>query len=157
MNCPIKHGVQPIAPATVVVSTTAETTTHVADADSAFALIGGEPALDALVARFYDLMELEPQYTELRAVHGNTLDDARQKLFWFLCGWMGGPDYFQERFGHPRLRGRHLPFSIGIKERDQWVACMDQAMLETAVPEPLRSRLSESFMKTADFMRNRNG
>ena len=157
MNCPIKHGVQPIAPATVAVPTTAETTTHVADADSAFALIGGEPALDALVARFYDLMELEPQYTELRAVHGNTLDDARQKLFWFLCGWMGGPDYFQERFGHPRLRGRHLPFSIGIKERDQWVACMDQAMLETAVPEPLRSRLSESFMKTADFMRNRNG
>ena len=157
MNCPIKHGVEPIAPATSAVPTTAETTTHVADADSAFALIGGEPALDALVGRFYDLMELEPQYTELRAVHGNTLDDARQKLFWFLCGWMGGPDYFQERFGHPRLRGRHLLFSIGIKERDQWVACMDQAMLETEVPEPLRSRLSESFMKTADFMRNRNG
>ena len=147
MNCPIKHNVQPIVP---------ESTTAAA-ADSAFALIGGEPALEALVARFYDLMALEPRYTELRAVHGNTLDDARQKLFWFLCGWMGGPDYFQERFGHPRLRARHLPFSIGIKERDQWVACMDQAMQETQVPEALRLRLSESFMKTADFMRNRNG
>ena len=147
MNCPIKHNVPLAAPAP----------TTAAAADSAFALIGGEPALEALVARFYDLMELEPRYTELRASHGTTLDEARQKLFWFLCGWMGGPDYYQERFGHPRLRGRHLPFSIGIKERDQWVACMDQAMLETEVPEPLRSRLSESFMTTADFMRNRNG
>ncbi|WP_051603067.1 group II truncated hemoglobin [Simplicispira psychrophila] len=146
MNCPIKHNVPPVAPA----ATTA------AAQDSAFALIGGEPALQALVARFYDLMELESRYTELRASHGNTLDDARQNLFWFLCGWMGGPDYYQERFGHPRLRGRHLPFSIGIRERDQWVACMDQAMLETHVPEPLRTRLSESFMTTADFMRNRN-
>ena len=146
MNCPIQHHVLPVAP--VAVTPAAQ--------DSAFALIGGEPALQALVERFYDLMDLEPRYTALRASHGNTLDDARQKLFWFLCGWMGGPDYYQERFGHPRLRGRHLPFSIGIQERDQWVACMDQAMAETAVPEPLRLRLSESFMKTADFMRNRN-
>jgi len=125
--------------------------------DSAFALIGGEPALQALVERFYDLMDLEPRYTALRASHGNTLEDARQKLFWFLCGWMGGPDHYQERFGHPRLRARHLPFSIGIQERDQWVACMDQAMQETAVPEPLRLRLSQSFMQTADFMRNKGG
>ena len=146
MNCPIKHHVPLAAPAPATA----------APADSAFALIGGEPALEALVARFYDLMELESRYTELRASHGNTLDEARQKLFWFLCGWMGGPDYYQERFGHPRLRGRHLPFSIGIKERDQWVACMDQAMVETVIPESLRLRLTESFMTTADFMRNRN-
>jgi hemoglobin len=92
--------------------------------------------------------------TELRAAHGSTLD-ARQKLFWFLCGWLGGPDYYQDRFGHPRLRMRHMPFSIGIQERDQWVACMDQAMGETEVPEALRTRLKASFMNTADWMRNR--
>lgn len=124
---------------------------------TAFEWIGGEAALRALVDRFYDLMDLEPGYAELRATHGNTLEDARNKLFWFLCGWMGGPDYYQERFGHPRLRARHLPFVIGIKERDQWVACMDQAMLESAVPEELRLRLHDSFMNTADWMRNRNG
>ena len=122
-----------------------------------FERLGGEPQVHALVGRFYDLMELEPAYTELRAVHGSTLDDARQKLFWFLCGWLGGPDLYQERFGHPRLRQRHMPFAIGIKERDQWVACMDQAMGECAVPEALRTRLAESFMKTADWMRNRGG
>ncbi|WP_235491915.1 group II truncated hemoglobin [Paracidovorax avenae] len=122
-----------------------------------FAWIGGEPAVRTLVDRFYDLMDLEPEYKELRAAHGTTLADARDKLFWFLCGWLGGPDHYIERFGHPRLRMRHMPFSIGIKERDQWVACMDQAMGETGVPEALRVRLRESFMGTADWMRNRGG
>ena len=123
--------------------------------DSPFEWIGGEEKVHALVARFYDLMDLEAGYKELRAAHGSTLDEARQKLFWFLCGWLGGPDYYQERFGHPRLRMRHMPFSIGIQERDQWVACMDQAMGETDVPEALRTRLKASFMNTADWMRNR--
>ena len=122
-----------------------------------FDWIGGEPAVHALVERFYDLMDLEPGYAALRATHGSTLADARQKLFWFLCGWLGGPDHYQQRFGHPRLRQRHMPFAIGIKERDQWVACMDQAMAETAVPEDLRARLAESFLKTADWMRNKGG
>ena len=122
-----------------------------------FEHIGGEAQVRALVDRFYDLMELEPAYNALRAAHGSTLQDARHKLFWFLCGWLGGPDHYQQRFGHPRLRQRHMPFSIGIKERDQWVACMDQAMGECAVPEALRTRLAESFMKTADWMRNRGG
>lgn len=124
---------------------------------TAFDLIGGEPKLQALTERFYALMDLEPAYAELRATHGSSLESAQQKLFWFLCGWLGGPDYFVQNVGHPRLRARHLPFSIGIKERDQWVACMDQAMRETGIPEPLRERLNESFMQTADWMRNRNG
>ena len=123
--------------------------------DTPYEWIGGEEKVQQLVARFYDLMDLEPGYKELRAAHGSTLEDARQKLFWFLCGWLGGPDYYQERFGHPRLRMRHMPFSIGIQERDQWVACMDQAMGETGVPEALRTRLKASFMNTADWMRNR--
>ena len=120
-----------------------------------FEHLGGEAAVRTLVERFYDLMDLEPDYAALRATHGSTLDDARQKLFWFLCGWLGGPDHYVERFGHPRLRMRHLPFSIGVKERDQWVACMDQAMRETGVPEALRQRLAQSFFQTADWMRNR--
>ena len=122
-----------------------------------FAWIGGEERVKALVERFYDLMDIEPAYTVLRASHGSTLNDARQKLFWFLCGWLGGPDYYQERFGHPRLKMRHMPFSIGIIERDQWLACMDQAMGETELPEELHRRLNESFFKTADWMRNRGG
>ncbi len=121
---------------------------------SAFEWIGGEARVKELVERFYDLMDLEQGYKELRAVHGGDLGQAREKLFWFLCGWLGGPQHYIERFGHPRLRARHMPFVIGIRERDQWLACMDQAMGEIGVPEELRAKLRESFFQTADWMRN---
>jgi len=121
---------------------------------NAFDWIGGEERVKALVERFYDLMDLEPAYKALRAAHGSDLASARDKLFWFLCGWLGGPNHYIERFGHPRLRARHLPFKIGIKERDQWLACMDQAMGEVGNDEALRARLRESFFGTADWMRN---
>ena len=123
--------------------------------ETPFAWIGGESQVHALVDRFYDLMDLEPDYAALRAAHGTELANAREKLKRFLTGWMGGPQRYTEQFGHPRLRMRHMPFSIGIAERDQWVACMDQAMQETAIDDALRTRLKESFMQTADWMRNR--
>ena len=125
--------------------------------ETPFAWIGGEDAVGRLTDRFYDLMDLEPGYAALRSVHGSDLMNARQKLFWFLCGWLGGPQYYTEQFGHPRLRARHMPFKIGILERDQWLACMDQAMGETGVDETLRARLRESFFQTADWMRNQGG
>ncbi len=125
--------------------------------ETPFEWIGGESRVRALVDRFYDLMDLEPAYSALRASHGSTLQDARDKLFWFLCGWLGGPQHYQERFGHPRLRMRHMPFTIGILERDQWLACMDQAMTETGVDPVLHERLNQSFFQTADWMRNRAG
>ncbi len=128
---------------------------HEEETSQLIAHLGGEVVLHKLVERFYDLMELEPAYAALRAGHGPLLTQARQKLFWFLSGWMGGPQYYIERFGHPRLRLRHMPFAIGIQERDQWVACMDQAMGELQVEEALRARLRDSFFQTADWMRNR--
>jgi hemoglobin len=124
---------------------------------SAFERLGGEAKVRQLVDRFYDLMDLEPQYAELRAAHGTELERARQNLFWFLCGWLGGPQHYTDRFGHPRLRMRHMPFKIGIVERDQWLACMDQAMGEVGIDEALRTRLKESFFQTADWMRNAPG
>ena len=119
-----------------------------------FEWMGGETVVKALCERFYDLMDLEPDYAALRSVHGTDLSQARDKLFWFLCGWLGGPSYYTERFGHPRLRMRHMPFPIGIRERDQWLACMDQAMRETGLDPELRERLRNSFFQTADWMRN---
>ena len=122
---------------------------------TAYTLLGGDARVRELVDRFYDLMDLEPAYAELRAAHGTTWDDARDKLYWFLSGWLGGPSLYIERFGHPRLRARHLPFARGIKERDQWVACMSQAMVDVQVPDALVQRLQQAFMQTADWMRNK--
>ena len=122
---------------------------------TAYELIGGDARVRELVDRFYDLMDLESAYAELRSAHGSNLDEARDKLYWFLSGWLGGPSLYIERFGHPRLRARHLPFAIGIKERDQWVPCMSQAMTDVQVPGELAQRLQHAFMQTADWMRNK--
>jgi hemoglobin len=125
--------------------------------DTPYEWIGGEDKVKALVERFYDLMDLEPAYARLREVHGPSLDNAREKTAMFLSGWLGGPQTYTEKFGHPRLRMRHMHVQIGILERDQWLACMDRAMGETGVDETLRARLRESFFQTADWMRNLNG
>jgi hemoglobin len=94
---------------------------------TAFDALGGESGVRALVDRFYDLIDLEPAYAGIRALHPGTLDGSRDKLHWFLCGWLGGPPHYVQRFGHPRLRARHLPYAIGLAERDQWLGCMKQA------------------------------
>ena len=124
-------------------------------ATTPFEALGGEPAVLALVQRFYDLMDLEPAYRGIRTLHPPHLEGSRDKLFWFLCGWLGGPSHYVDRFGHPMLRARHLPFSIGIAERDQWMACMKQAMHELRIDESLAERLAAAFFNTADWMRNR--
>ena len=125
--------------------------------ETPFEWMGGEARVKALTERFYDLMDLESGYATLRATHGSDLSGARAKLFWFLCGWLGGPQHYTDRFGHPRLRMRHMPFKIGETERDEWLACMAQAMAETGVPLELADQLRESFFKTADWMRNTDG
>lgn len=125
--------------------------------ESAFTLIGGEPGVRALVDVFYDRMWIDERFKVILALHPVPLDGSRDKLFWFLCGWMGGPDHYIERFGHPRLRARHLPYPIASTERDQWLLCMAEAMADIGVEPPLFDRLLESFSGTADWMRNRAG
>jgi hemoglobin len=127
----------------------------VSEASTPFERLGGEGAVRALVDHFYDLMDLEPRYAALRALHPSTLEGSRDKLFWFLCGWLGGPNHYIDRFGHPMLRARHLPYAIGNAARDQWMACMTQAMAERGVEPALSAALREAFQGTADWMRNR--
>ncbi|HET9645206.1 MAG TPA: group II truncated hemoglobin [Burkholderiaceae bacterium] len=123
-------------------------------AGTPFERLGGEEGVRKLVDRFYDLMELDPEFARLRALHPPSLDSSRDKLYWFLCGWLGGPGHYTDRFGHPMLRARHLPFSIGIAERDEWLACMQRSMLELQIDPVLAGRLTQSFLNTADWMRN---
>ena len=78
--------------------------THTNTAPSLYERIGGSEKIRELVRRFYDLMDLEPKYLELREVHGSTLEEAGNRLYMFLSGWLGGPDLYTEQHGHPRLR-----------------------------------------------------
>ncbi len=117
--------------------------------------IGGEPTVRALVTRFYQLMDDLPETYGIRKMHAEDLSGSAEKLFLFLSGWFGGPQLYVERFGPPFLRARHLPFSIGTSERDQWMMCMTQALEETIADNDLRARLHDSFAALANHMRNR--
>lgn len=117
--------------------------------------IGGAEKVRALVQRFYQIMDELPESYGIRKLHPEDLQGSEDKLFKFLSGWMGGPQLFIEEYGHPMLRQRHMPFSIGGTERDQWLLCMKQALQDVVEDEALRAELNASFAKVADHMRNR--
>ena len=117
-------------------------------------MIGGERGLRTLIDRFYDLMDSSAEARIIRSLHPESLDQSRDKLFMFLSGWSGGPQLYLERFGHPRLRMRHLPFKIGRVERDQWLWCMNQALDESPLDRRVVEFLRVRFAQVADAMMN---
>ena len=90
-----------------------------------------------------------------RALHATSLKASRDKLHLYLTMWTGGPPVYSARYGHPRLRMRHLPFRIGTRERDEWLWCMDRALDEVALPEDVTALLRDFFHSVATFLRNR--
>lgn len=116
--------------------------------------IGGEVAVRKLCHTFYRIMCETEQTALIRAIHPKNIQISEDKLYLFLTGWLGGPPLYTDIYGHPRLRARHLPFSIGIEERDQWLYCMAQALKIMALDELFAQQLMSSFVQTADFMRN---
>ena len=116
--------------------------------------IGGETKLRQLVHRFYQHMDELPEAQPIRWMHADNLQSAEDKLFMFLSGWMGGPQLYIEKFGHPRLRMRHLSFKIDESARDQWILCMKHALDDVIEDEQLRTELLQSLYGVADFMRN---
>jgi len=123
-----------------------------------FELLGGEEqgmeTLRHLVETFYDIMDSDPKAQPIRAMHPADLTSAREKLFMFLTGWTGGPQLYIERYGHPMLRKRHLPFAVDESARDQWMYCMIKAMHQLKMDETLMTKLAEQLYGVADFMRN---
>ncbi len=120
-----------------------------------FDALGGEAGIRALVDHFYVLMETAPEAETIRRLHAASLKRSREKLFEYLTGWSGGPPLYESKYGHPRLRARHLPFPIASRERDEWLWCMDRALDAHPAPEPVKAFLRERFAALADHMRNR--
>jgi hemoglobin len=119
-----------------------------------YELMGGETGIRQLVDRFYDLMDTAPEAANVRALHATSLKASREKLHLYLSMWTGGPQTYVEQRGHPRLRMRHFPFSIGARERDEWLWCMDRALDEHEMPGELRESLRVKLHALADHMRN---
>jgi len=114
--------------------------------------LGGEPVLRRLVNCFYDRLDAESP--TLRAMHPADDSNSRRNLFEFLSGWMGGPQLYMERKGHPKLRMSHLPFSIGETEAEEWMRCMRGALHQVGVAEPLYGYLETRLDQTANHVRN---
>lgn len=126
-----------------------------ADIATPYERIGGENGVRTLCETFYRIMCDTPQTQLIRGLHPEDINISEEKLYLFLTGWLGGPPLYTDRYGHPRLRARHLPFSIGIEERDQWLYCMAQALKTMNLDDLFAEQLMSSFVQTADFMRNR--
>ncbi len=116
--------------------------------------LGGREAVQRLVETFYDLMDRDERFAAIRSLHKPDLGEARSKLYEFLSGWLGGSQLYIEKYGHPKLRGRHMPFPIGENERDLWMTCMSDAMNTCEVEGEIRAFLNARFAHVANFMKN---
>jgi hemoglobin len=125
-----------------------------------FDALGGEAGVRAISKSFYDAMErLEPELTELHARNGSGLvpEPMRERFALFFIGWLGGPQTYVERHGHPRLRMRHGHVAINEAMRDAWMRAMTVAMEENNVTGELRSFLDQKLGDLATFLRNQEG
>ena len=119
-----------------------------------YELIGGEPAVKQLVHRFYELMDELPEAYAVRQLHPESLAGSEEMLFEYLSGWLGGPNLYIAKKGHPRLRMRHAPYAIGARERDEWMLYMTQALTEQVGDEGFRQALLNQFSELASHMIN---
>jgi len=119
-----------------------------------YELLGGDPTLRQLVTRFYDLMDQQPEFATLRSLHGHDLIPIREKLGDWLSGWLGGPPLYEQRPDATCIGHAHAGFKIDQQMLDEWLICMDQAMADIRVPQPVQARLRPHFSALAGFLRN---
>ena len=122
--------------------------------ESLYSRLGGEAVLRQFVSHLYAFMDEAEAVQPVRKMHSQDLSYAADRLFMFLSGMLGGPPLYMEAFGHPRLRRKHLAFSIGDEERDQWLLCAQHAADQLPVEDSLRHELMLALTKMADHLRN---
>ncbi len=122
--------------------------------------LGGEAGVRAIVRDFYEIMARdEPALARLHPCddEGRVLPDNQERFALFLIGWLGGPQTFMERFGHPRLRMRHGRVPVNVPMRDAWLRCMRAAFDRNHVTGEMRAFLDGKLADLADFLRNVQG
>lgn len=124
---------------------------------TAFELLGGQGTIDRLVDDFYDRMETLPEARGIRVMHAADLGPMRALLKKYFGEWLGGPKAYSSERGHPMLRARHLPFPIGLSERDQWLLCMNGALDAMPCEPEIRDHIRGAITNLADWMRNQPG
>ena len=124
-------------------------------AGTVYELAGGEATFTRMVARFYAGVAQDPVLRPLYPKDEQQFASSAEHLRLFLIQYWGGPTWYSEQRGHPRLRMRHLPFPIGARERDAWLTLMREAVASVELPEQVRAALLEYFESAANAMMNR--
>ncbi len=96
--------------------------------DTSFQAASGIDGIRKLVDDFYWEMDALPEAVIIRKMHRTDLTESRDKLALFLCGWMGGPGLYHEKYGGINIPRSHAHLPIGEAERDAWLLCMERAI-----------------------------
>lgn len=130
-----------------------DTTAEALRRDTPYELMGGAETVRRVVDRFYDIMDGDPRAAGIRAMHAKDLTPMRERLFEFLSGWLGGPPLYFQRPDRQCIRSAHTPFAIGEAERDQWMLCMRQALVDCDVAEGARDMIDAPLMRMCESFR----
>lgn len=117
---------------------------------------GGVEGITKLVNEFYVNMDMLPEAKVIRAMHPEDLTESRKKLTYFLCGWLGGPQLFQQHYGPISIPGAHKRFPIGYDERDAWLLCMQRALAVQPYNTELKDYLLAALSIPAERVRQVN-
>lgn len=125
------------------------------DGDTSFQAAGGEQGIRKLVDAFYEVMAELPQAKIIHQMHGDNINILRDKLARFLCGWLGGPKLFREKYGPIQIPKAHNHLEIGIEERDAWLKCMEQALAQQPYAEEFKQYMLKELFRPADRSRTK--
>jgi hemoglobin len=123
--------------------------------DASFQAAGGEAGLRRLVDNFFDRMGSDERFATIFALHPEDKTVSRDKLARFLCGWLGGPKLYNEKYGSIGIPKAHAHLPIGTAERDQWLTCMSESVAEQPFTPDFRKYLMEQLYVPAEAVRRR--
>jgi hemoglobin len=123
--------------------------------DASFRAAGGKPGIRKLVDVFFDRMGGDPRFATISAMHPEDKEVSRDKLARFLCGWLGGPKLYQEKYGAIGIPRVHQHLAIKTPERDQWLTCMAESVEEQPFDPAFKNYLMEQLYVPAEAVRRR--
>ena len=125
------------------------------DGDASFIAAGGEDGIFALVDNFFDRMGSDPRFKTIWDMHPGDNTISRDKLARFLCGWLGGPKLYREKYGAIGIPRVHAHLAIATPERDQWLTCMSESVAEQPFSSDFKTYLMEQLFVPAEAVRRR--
>lgn len=123
--------------------------------DTQFQLAGGVEGITKLANDFYDQMETLPEAKRILHMHPTDLTESREKLARFLCGYLNGPELYEEKYGPIQLAPAHGHLAIGTPEKEAWLRCMEKALEQQPYPPEFKAFILKRLSIPADRCRNR--